>query len=302
MVKFKQSKTQKLMFQERVKIEPSFANCFRPDRNLTNDWFSEVQERMDGELEHHLVLTIKGKTGSFKSSVAQEIALRFKKDFDPKNIVFDNNSLLNLASKSKPGDWFIRDESPFEFGVGSYRSEKQVQVLAETLRMRKNSLIFIAPTDRPVLTSHYVLETLDFTTDYKYVRVGVIDPWTQKYIGFILVEIHWNNKVWKEYLGIKQQFLEAVVKMDFSTNNIDEDAMNLLSHKEFEQCRNRKEVVVLAKRVFKSGRTGTEVDYIVTRALQQLRERGFTVGKMYRDRKIQKEKKKDSGGEPPGNP
>lgn len=262
-------------------MEASFINCFKEERNLTKFWFGELQERLNGDLQHHVVLYITGRTGTFKSSVAQEIARTLNPNFQAKDIVFDNQSLLNLAYESKPKDWYIRDESPFEFGVGSWRIEKQVQILAETLRQRQNSLIFISPTERPVLTAHYILETLDMSEDNKYARVGIIDPYTRKYIGFILVEIHWNNPTWLEYQEKKKIFMEAVVKMDMGENNLQVDSERLLAEKSFLDCKNRKELVVLAKELFKASRTGTEVDYIVVRAIQMLREKGHSLRSFY---------------------
>jgi ABC-type dipeptide/oligopeptide/nickel transport system ATPase component len=276
-MRFKQTKIQALKFNQRMEAEPTFENCFKPEFNLTKDWVDEVKTRTSGDLKHHVVLFIFGETGSFKSSIAQEIATQFDKSFDVKNIAFDNNNLLKLAFSSEPKQWFIRDESPFEFGVGSWRVEKQVQILAETLRQRQNSLVFIAPTLRPVLSAHYVLETIDISTDSKVVRAGLIDPQSFKYIGFILVKIHWGNKLWEEYQKVKAQFLEQVVKMDFGDANIEQDAMRLLQDKRLVNCKNKKELIVLAREVFKSSRTGTETDYIVTKALQILRLQGLNI-------------------------
>jgi hypothetical protein len=279
------------MFRERINMDPSFLNCFKEERNLTKYWFDEIEQRLTGDLHHHIVLYITGYTGTFKSSVAIELGLKFNPTFSALSVVFDNQALLNLASQSQPKDWFIRDESPFEFGVGSWRIEKQVQILSETLRQRQNSLIFISPTERSVLACHYILETLDVTEDNKYVRVGIIDPKTRKYIGFILVEIHWNNPIWTEYQKRKDLFLTQIVKMDFGEANIDEDAERILADKGLEECKNKKELIVLAKSLFKSTRTGTELDYIITRAIQLLRQKGLTLKAYYNQSHDETDKK-----------
>jgi hypothetical protein len=271
-----------------VNLEPSFINCFKEERNLTKFWFDELQERLTGELQHHIVLYITGRTGTFKSSIGQELAMKFNPNFKSTNIVFDNQALLSMAYDSKPTDWFVRDESPFEFGVGSWRIEKQVQILSETLRQRQNSLIFISPTDRPVLTAHYILETLDVSDDNKYVRVGVIDPWTRKYIGFVLVEIHWNNQIWKEYQERKKIFMEQVVKMDFGESNLSQDVERILAEKSLGDCKNRKELVVMVKDIFKATRTGTELDYVVVKVTQTLREKGYTLRTFYEEQHSKK--------------
>jgi hypothetical protein len=269
------------MFKERINQDPSFLNCFREARNLTKYWFEEIEERLSGELHHHIVLYITGYTGTFKSSVAIELMQKFNPTATAESVVFDNQALLNLASESKPKDWFIRDESPFEFGVGSWRIEKQVQILSETLRQRQNSLIFISPTERSVLACHYILETLDVSEDNKYVRVGLMDPKTHRYIGFVLVEIHWNNPIWEQYQKRKDLFLDQVTKMDFGESNVDEDAERILADKGLTECKNKKELIVLAKSIFKSARTGTELDYITTRVIQILRQKGFTLRTYY---------------------
>lgn len=288
-MKFKQTKTQELMFRERINQDPSFLNCFKESRNLTKFWYDEIQERLNGDLHHHIVLYITGYTGTFKSSVAIELGTKFNPNFTAESVVFDNQALLNLASISKPKDWFIRDESPFEFGVGSWRIEKQVQMLSETLRQRQNSLIFISPTERSVLACHYILETLDVSEDNKFVRVGLIDPKTRKYIGFVLVEIHWNNPAWLEYQKRKDLFTEQVSKMDFAEANIDEDADRILADKGLMECKNKKELIVLSKNIFKSGRTGTELDYITTRVIQLLRQKGFSLRSYYNQSHDEKE-------------
>lgn len=267
-------------------IDPTFANCFDTNRNLTKDWFEEVQKRMDGELKNHVVIFIFGETGSFKSSVAQSLAIKFApKTFSADSIVFDNNDLLRIVERSMPKDWFIRDESPFEFGVGSFRIEKQIQILAETLRQRQNSLIFIAPTERPFMSAHYILHTIDLSEDNKYARVGIMDPTSRRFIGFILVEIYWDSEIWKNYQKEKEEFLEDVIKMDFGEPNIEEDALRVLGDKRMEQVKTKKELVILAKEIFKSSRTGTEIDYICTKANQMIRMQDTSLKELYEQNK-----------------
>ena len=75
--------------------------------------------------------------------------------------------------------------------------------------------------------------------------------------------------------------MEDVIRMDFGEPNLEEDALRVLGDKRMEYVRTKKELIILAKEIFKSSRTGTEVDYICTKANQMIRMQDTSLKELY---------------------
>jgi hypothetical protein len=227
------------------------------------DFYNDILHR------DHFILTIAGETGSDKSSAAQELAMARQQDFRADQIQFESELLLTEIEKSRPGDVFIRDEALPMVGIGSGRIENEIHIVLDTLRQRKNSLILVSPSIERVATSHYNLETVDISDDQQYVRLGVKEPLTDKFIGYILVKIHYNNPVWKEYQLRKMAFLKRVVSRRLSSGaNIPELARKVLEKLDLENLRRKAELHLAVHEEYPNLTTGEEK--LVYTKLEQL--------------------------------
>lgn len=224
MVSFSPNKMQIEKYKVAISFDPSFKKCFR--KNITDIWWDDIKSK------DHIILYIFGETDTFKSSVAQEIAKAIEPSFKADQIVFDNSELLNVFKTSKPKMNYIRDESPDLYGAGAGRINSMILLLAEALRQRGNGLIFVCPTQKGtnlIESCHYNLRTIPPLSDCgKFIRLGVLDPQTQSYLGYILIKITFNTPMWKEYQKRKGLFLEKVPQGMVRTINIEEMAKEAL--------------------------------------------------------------------------
>jgi hypothetical protein len=107
---------------------------------------------------------------------------------------------------------------------------------AETLRKSQISFGYISPELKPIGTEHYLLHSIghnDFKVDDEgnpiekvYVLMGVMNPSTHNYLGSAIIEIHWNNPIWKAYDLKKIQFMDNVRGGQFAKQD-----MNILAQK-----------------------------------------------------------------------
>ena len=212
--------------KERLRLNPTFRYCLKPiasSYNLTEDFFHELKEK------DHRIYVIGGETDSGKSSAGCELAQFKQPTFTAAQVEYEPELVLKLVEFSKPVDVFIKDELLALSGTGSGRVEKDLKIMEGTLRERKNSLIFISSANENVPSAHYQLETIQWSTDKAYLKIGVRYPRTDDFMGFILVPIHWNNPVWVEYHKKKMEFMDRVVHRRLkSGTDIQEKAETLL--------------------------------------------------------------------------
>lgn len=199
------------------RINKTFMNVFSKNKDLTKHFFDDLKKRAFGKKHNHFVIEVIGETGSFKSSVSQEIASFFDPDFSiAGNMGFTNTELIEKLRfkadvESKKSQVFVRDETPDSL----LRSDEiEFGQLRETLRESRISLIVIKPKLIGYSTSHYVLECVLHTKDFKYVKCGLLYPKNNVYLGFVIIPIRLNNKIWKEYRAFKQNFQQSVINRD----------------------------------------------------------------------------------------
>ena len=266
---FQRTSLQILRVKEMVKQDPSFKRVFT--RNITESFFSDLSQRIHGDKPDHFILYLWGQTGTFKSSVAQSIATQFYKTFSEENIVFDNRSILDIMPSLGNKSIVIRDESPKEFGMGTMRINSEVATYTETLRKAQISLIFIRPIFMDFPQAHFYLRTIEYRTDFSQVRVGIQDPTSQKYLGFVFVDIEKDNAIWLAYETKKDAFLKSVLSSDNKGLDLEQHAEQVLKHEDFDPFLKKKEIRLIVYKLFK-GMTTNEISMIESEVFLRMRK------------------------------
>ncbi|MHA1746151.1 MAG: hypothetical protein ACTSWW_09130 [Promethearchaeota archaeon] len=209
---------------------------------------------------NHVILNTFGFTGSWKSGLNIEIGRLMDETFSAEKIAFSDNEFLGLVKKAHPKDFVLRDEITKEYGIGSGRQNAFIVMQTETLRANQVSMGFVSPTLKPIDTAHYILHSIghnDFAVDDEnnpiepiFVLAGVQNPMTQNYLGGIVVEIEWMNKVWKQYWEKKKDFLDNVRKRHFSKANFFEMAGKVIENPKAEFVKTKYEWMVLIQTEF----------------------------------------------------
>jgi hypothetical protein len=172
--------------------------------------------------------SVSGNTGLFvtdnymvthnsgKSSVGISLAtMTIPERFSDKNICFFDQEILDLAPKLPRDSFIIRDEGVDKatFGVGSQRTSRQLQVLAETCRKAGLNLIFIEPEFRVNEIAKYYLETIDMDIKNRLTRVAIRDSYTKQYMGAAYVPIlPKTHPTWVKYNQTKDAFIRSMME------------------------------------------------------------------------------------------
>ncbi len=238
-----------IRIEDKYQFYESFGNVFANDVSV--QFLNDIKARIEGELENNVCIFVYGNKGAIKSGGMIALAQMFCPNFNIKdNLVFSNSDLKDKLANSKEGDWFIRDETIMDYGVGSKQLQSDVQMFVETLRKRKNSLIFICPSEQNIPSVDYVLYAFkgNLNLKHKQVNFGMIDPYgSKRFIGGVRIFLNWNDKIWKEYEKVKNEFLEKVVKLDTQSYNVEKDALKIMKHEDFKYCTKKKEVLLFVK-------------------------------------------------------
>lgn len=219
-LKFIHTKMQTRVLQIRLEREPEFIECFTT--NITNDFWDDILSK------DQAILVISGGVGTFKSALALKLCVALNPSFKVNQVGFCNTEILSIAEKSEEGNAFMRDEDPKEFGEGTGRVASQIIILQETLRQRRNHLIFVAPIVRDVSTAHYIIETIDCTHDLEavrhlkkgdcvYIRCGIKDAKTNIWMGYAIFKIPLYDDLWGDYQKVKEKWLDDVKSMGFGS-------------------------------------------------------------------------------------
>lgn len=116
----------------------------------------------------------------------------------------------------------IQDEEPESVGMGSYREAIELKNIQEITRKHQLSLVFCSPTERVHDTAHFRLEIVEKSIKERVLHIGLRDPKTMKYIGYVILPVPPNSHpVWKEYMSKKDEFITDVLmrrtsRLDFS--------------------------------------------------------------------------------------
>ena len=194
-------------------------NCFR--KNLTQQINESLANRMFGKKTNHFLIYLRGvpsinSTGVGKTSVGMEIAKMFDPKFGIEKMAFTNEGLIDVMKKlgkvTQTGEEipqvFMRDETPATL---KRRADIEFQIVSETLRDSRISLIVIKPVGEPMDLAHYVLEPFLMAEDMSLVRCAVYNPGLNKYRGYYDVHIHVDSDLWKKYMIQKKQFQQDVI-------------------------------------------------------------------------------------------
>lgn len=278
-----QSKADQLKILDYLKDNPTSRRIFKYD--FTERFFQDMLDRRDSKIEKHLITFTWGFTGSFKSGVGIEWGRIMDKNFSVDKIAFTDNELLTLVENSKKHEYILRDEvtSGAEFGVGSTRQRAFITVQAETLRAHQTSFGYISPTPKPIGTEHYIMHCIGHNnfkvndagipTEPVYVLLGAINPLTQNYLGGVIQEIEWNNKVWLEYWKRKQVFLQQVTQRNFQKVNFSELAEKVMALPEAQYAKKKYEWLNLILTV-RPDLTTEETKYLYGQIAMKRREQG----------------------------
>lgn len=219
-----QSQADKSKLMDYLRNNQSSRRIFRID--FSKAFFDDLNDRRDNKIESHIILTGWGFTGSFKSSLLIQIGKIMDKHFASQKIAFTNQELLDIVESQHTKGFVLRDELTTEFGVGSGRQQAFLQIQAETLRKSQISFGYVSPELKPIGTEHYFLHTIGHNrfaindegipTEPVYVLFGVVNPPTRNYLGGAILEIEWNNKIWKEYNHKKDLFMRMVRERQFA--------------------------------------------------------------------------------------
>lgn len=232
---------QREILRERLKYELDLRKVFRKNIDLTTVIKKDIEERLRTKNRKNWVLIqINGETGSMKSSVALAIMKQLiDHDFTAESISQEYNRFLEMLRNSNPGQGFILDEMVFQHGTGSVRLKDDIVNLAETLRKRMNSMIFVTPTEKFLKDENvtFTLEPCGFDEENKTVRCLVRKG---RYLGFFYVPLLWKHPIWKDYEKGKDDFIERSSQGDYAKLQYETIARKLLSEMPEEYMKNAK--------------------------------------------------------------
>jgi len=207
---------QREILRERLKYEADLRRVFKKNRDLTETINKDIEARIhNNERKNWVLIQINGETGSMKSSIAISLMKRLiDLSFTAEGITQEYNRFLDLLRNSKPGQGFILDEMVFQHGTGSVRLKDDIVNLAETLRKRMNSMIFVTPSEKFLKDENvtFTLEPCGFDEEKKVVRCLVRKG---RYLGFYYVSLLWETALWKEYEKGKDVFIEKSSQGDY---------------------------------------------------------------------------------------
>ena len=180
------------------------------EKPLDDLFWEDMDIRVKGSINNFFVLSIFGEQGTGKSGIAQLIMQRYIPDFQAKNIVFTNNELKEAVERSKEGDSFIKDETPFQYGAGSKIDEQVLHNFVNQLRASGNNFIMINPTRINFAGCHYMIHSLLFDDKKKTVLCGILETTNFRYLGSVTFDLKplWENKLYRDYKKRKKIFLD----------------------------------------------------------------------------------------------
>lgn len=255
-----QSKSDRAKLLDYLRANPSSRRILK--NNFTQPFIDDLIKRRDAKIESHIIFTGWGFTGSYKSSLFIELARIMDRRFTAQKIAFTNQELLDLVEQQHTKGFILRDEISQEFGVGSGRQQAFLQIQAETLRKSQISFGYLSPELKPIGTEHYFLHTIghnDFKvndegqpTEPVFVLFGVVNPSTRNYLGGAIVEIDWDNKVWRDYSAKKDEFMEKVRNRDFAKASMDKLAQAVLKDPLSKVAKSKHEWLVIIQKTHPS--------------------------------------------------
>jgi len=184
---------------QRVK---TFQRVFNPKFNLTES-FRESTVKNGRARTNHFIYTVKGRTGSGKSSIGSIMMYWIDQDkISLDHVIFNHMQQKAVLKNGGKNITVLRDEQTARVGVGSNAENLEMQNWDETLRKDGINFIYIAPTDRFHGTAH---KNLEFIARNKKKRISMFALYDgsqhgKYYTGYVLFYVP-TIKWWKENGG-----------------------------------------------------------------------------------------------------
>ena len=231
-------------FNDKLKAVPSFKRCFDSRYCLNAHLLREIKYKTGGG-DDHIVFELVGQQGSGKSRVAQQLAPLIA-PITINNICFRNEEVLEKCEILPKGSVLIEDEQTVGVGEGAEREKLEKQNLIEVTRKHGLSLFFLSPTSRHLSSVHYILEVVQRCTPKRLSRVAVRKG--DGYIGYITVYIPPDDKdeLYKEYIPLKDQFIETFLKRNLGRLDYGARAEILLEHSDIKFCKTLRDLETLS--------------------------------------------------------
>jgi len=233
----------KIKIVTKLKKIKTFSRVFNPKFNLTDDFYNHTVKYGNART-NHFIYTVKGRTGSGKSSIGAIILYWLYKDkIDLSNVVFSHHDQKRLLKKSNKNNTIMRDEQTVRVGLGSNAESLEIQNWDETLRRDGINFIYIAPTDRFHGTAH---KNLEFVAMSRYKRISLFALYDglehgKYYTGFVLFNVptqKWwrenGNSFWTKYNRKKDKFNEKT-RADSHGINWKDFIDEIKEHKDYKQ-------------------------------------------------------------------
>lgn len=236
---------EKEIIKDRLKNEKDLYEVFKKNKDITKIIDEDFKQKLhDKKRKNWVLIQINGETGTLKSSVGIAIAkTKLDENFEAKNVVQQYSQFEELLSKSKPKESFILDEMVFQRGIGSTRMRENIINLAETLRKRQNSMIFITPTEKFIDDDNVTitLEPCGIDEEKKIVRCLTKK---NRYIGFYYIKLLWNEPIWIEYEKNKDYFTEMSSKQQYAKIDYEILASRLLQTINDEHLKKKRRIIL----------------------------------------------------------
>lgn len=232
------------LMQIKAKNDPTFKRCFSPRYDITNLFHKRLASKIFGKIKGHFIIFIRGLqgvdvgTGQHKSSCAIELHQLYDSTPAINKIGFSNDDLLarvqEIIELDKPikHTVFIRDETPESL---RHRSNIEFNTLKDAIRQRQISFILVKPEMESLSSATFVLEPLYHSTNLQWVKVAIYVEGAG-YIGYIIIKIHLNNKLWTEYKPHKDEYLDKVVNRQTNKFGHRELAEHFVKTPQYQKC------------------------------------------------------------------
>lgn len=254
-------KFQKSLFEQRLELNPSFANCFDETKNQTQEVKDNIKYYTTGE--RNRIIELIGMTGSGKSLSAITIAIDFmNKPLTVEDIHFTTDSLLLRSRQIGKSHVLILDEQTKNYGMGSDREKEEQKNLEDTTRKFGLNIIFCSPTTREHSTAHIQMELICINKKKRLTKIGIIGV-KGRYTGYIIIKVIDNdNPIWVEYEKKKDIFIKTVLERNAERMDTDKMSLSLENHKLWKYCKTKEQKKVVAMKMYPNI-TIQEIIYLV---------------------------------------
>ncbi len=271
------------MYMETLKVRlattPSYVNIFR--YNLTDKFIASLRRIVNPQIfaEQNMILSVSGTTGSGKSRAIISLCKMLTPDrFSYKNVCFFDQQVLDRAKEVPRDSFIVRDEGTDKatFGIGSMRTSRQLQVMAETCRKYGLSLIFIEPEFRENEIAKYYLEVVDVCPEHEITRLALRDTKSLRYLGAVYIKVvPEDDPDWIEYNKRKDKFIVDVRSGKFTDAKMDyrKIGYDLADKTDIELFPHKKDRMALIRTEYPN-LTGEECKLIQTFLEARLKEKG----------------------------